>query len=239
MILDKSPTGIDGFDEITKDGVPEGRTTLIAGNAGCVKTSIAGAFACSVCRTGERAVYFAFEESASQIQRNLRSIGIDLAPWIDGELLTIVAERPSLSGLETMLHMMARAIDRAEPAAVVIDPVSGMNLIGSNLEIKHMLTRFIDMLKEREVTILMTSLKSGNETWLEREVGISSLVDSRLELRAEEFEGESYSGLHIVKARGMNHSHRYHRLIISSEGLSIGKAPDLVGERECAEYAHE
>ena len=70
----------------------------------------------SRCARGERCLYFAFEESESQIVRNMRSIGIDLRPWIKKGLLKFIAARPTANGLEMHLALMHRAI-RAVPAA--------------------------------------------------------------------------------------------------------------------------
>src|SRR5713226_262089 len=42
--LPKSPTGIDGLDEVTGGGLPKGRTTLVCGSAGCGKTLLAMEF---------------------------------------------------------------------------------------------------------------------------------------------------------------------------------------------------
>ena len=42
--LPQSPSGITGLDEITGGGLPEGRATLVGGNAGCGKTMLAMEF---------------------------------------------------------------------------------------------------------------------------------------------------------------------------------------------------
>src|ERR1051325_8116804 len=70
-------------------GYFRGSSVLVSGSAGAGKTSVAGYFTEAACRRGESALYFAFEESAEQIARNLRSIGLDLRPWIDNGLLNI------------------------------------------------------------------------------------------------------------------------------------------------------
>ena len=70
-------------------GYYRGSTVLISGTAGTGKSSIAATFAKSACERGERALYFAFEESESQIVRNMESIGIDLQPCIDKGALAV------------------------------------------------------------------------------------------------------------------------------------------------------
>ena len=105
-------TGIPRLDTMLGGkGYFRGSSILLSGTAGTGKTSAAAAFADAACRRGERCVYFAFEESSAQIIRNMRSIGIDLEPWVKKGLLKFHAERPSVYGLETHLLTMHK-IDR-------------------------------------------------------------------------------------------------------------------------------
>lgn len=60
-------------------GYFRGSTILITGTAGTGKTSVAAHFVDAACRRGERCSYFAFEESESQLLRNMSSIGLNLS----------------------------------------------------------------------------------------------------------------------------------------------------------------
>src|SRR6201991_3402153 len=92
-------SGVDDLDEmLTGGGFHRGSSILVSGTAGTGKTSLAASFADAACRRGEHVLYFLFEESAQQLIRNMRSIGIDLQPWVDTKLLQFQAERPSRSG---------------------------------------------------------------------------------------------------------------------------------------------
>lgn len=203
------------------EGYFVGSSILLTGTAGTGKSSLAGAFAQRVCESGGRALVFAYEESESQIVRNMESIGVHVARWLEDGSLTIVAERPALSGLEEKLHMMTTELERHQPTAVVIDPISGMSLIGRPLEVRHMLTRFADSLKQRNITTLLTSLKGEEAVDLEKEVGISSVVDTWIDLKTQDSSGRLRNELRIVKSRGMEHSRHVAQLVISHTGLSI------------------
>src|SRR3984893_6399764 len=97
-------TGIPDLDAMLgPGGIYRGTSVLMSGTPGTGKTSFSSAFAGSVCERGERALYFAFEESPDQIARNMKSIGIDLKPHLDSDRLRIVAQRPFLPGLEMQL----------------------------------------------------------------------------------------------------------------------------------------
>ena len=84
-------------------GYYRGSTVLVSGSAGTGKTSLAAHFLDAACRRGERCLCFLFEESPQQLLRNMRSIGIDLEPWVRAGLLQFHADRPSRYGLETHL----------------------------------------------------------------------------------------------------------------------------------------
>ena len=68
-----------------RTGVLRGSTILVSGTAGTGKSTLAAQFCDAACRRGERALYFAFEESEAEIVRNMASVGIDLGSgWTRG-----------------------------------------------------------------------------------------------------------------------------------------------------------
>ena len=111
------PTGIERLDEMLGgQGVFRGSSVLVSGSAGTGKSSIGAKFVDAACRRGEKALLFAYEELSAQIVRNMRSIGIDLEPWLKKGLLQIHASRPTLHGLEQHLVMMHDAVRAFQPS---------------------------------------------------------------------------------------------------------------------------
>jgi circadian clock protein KaiC len=81
--LPKSPTGIQGLDEITDGGLPQGRPTLICGGAGCGKTLLAMEFLVrGATQFNEPGVFMSFEETAKDLTQNVASLGFDLKDLI-------------------------------------------------------------------------------------------------------------------------------------------------------------
>ena len=73
--LPKSPTGIQGLDEITGGGLPTGRPTLVCGSAGCGKTMLAMEFLVrGATQFDEPGVFMMFEENAAELTANVRSL---------------------------------------------------------------------------------------------------------------------------------------------------------------------
>jgi circadian clock protein KaiC len=215
-------TGVPDVDDMLGGkGYFRGSSILISGSAGTAKTSLAGYFTDAACRRGESSLYFAFEESAAQIVRNLRSIGLDLEPWLRKRLLQVHAARPTTSGLEGHLSAMHRLIDEKRPRVVVVDPISNLISVGTSVEVKAMLARLIDFIKVRQVTALFTSLIIDEAHPEGTDVGISSFMDTWLVLRNIEMNGERTRALSVVKSRGMPHSNQVREFVLTSHGLKL------------------
>jgi circadian clock protein KaiC len=215
-------TGVPDLDAMLGvGGYFRGTSVLMSGTAGMGKTSFAAALARSVCERGERALYFAFEESTDQIVRNMRSIGIDLQPYLDSGLLQIAAQRPFLYGLEMHLVSMHKEISRFRPTVVIVDPISNLISAGNPREVNAMLTLLIDFLKTEGITAYFNVLTENNGRLEATELGISSLIDTWMLVRDIELSGERNRGLFVLKARGMNHSNQIREFILSSEGIKL------------------
>ncbi len=120
-------------------GYFRGSTILVSGTAGAGKSSLGAHFVDAACRRGERCLVFLFEESPQQVVRNMRSIGLDLQPWIDRGLLEYHASRPALHGLEMHLSQMYRAIERFHPDVVILDPVSSLLSVAATADVRSTL----------------------------------------------------------------------------------------------------
>jgi circadian clock protein KaiC len=202
-------------------GYYRGTSILVSGTAGTGKSSMSAAFADATCKRGERCLYFSFEESPEQIKRNMTSIGFDLARWVKKGLLQFHSVRPSLCGLESHLVSMHNLVNTFKPAAMVIDPVTNLASLGDEGEIKAMLTRLIDFIKNQHISALFTSLTAGGAVPEQSEVGISSLMDSWLLLRMVESAGERNRLLYVLKSRGMAHSNQMREFVLSDRGIQL------------------
>ena len=245
---ERIPTGIARLDEMLGDkGVFRGSSVLVSGSPGTGKSSIGAKFAETTCRRGERALLFAYEESAAQIVRNMHSIGIDLEPWLKKGLLQIHASRPTLHGLEQHLVMMHDTVRAFRPSVVVVDPISNLTMEREQTELKPTLMRLIDFLKQEQITSLFTSLTTGGDAMTSPEdsqVGVSSLMDAWLLLRNSEINGERNRTIYVLKARGMAHSNQVREFVLSAAGIElvdvyIGSDRVLTGTARVSQEAHE
>ncbi|HZI49038.1 MAG TPA: circadian clock protein KaiC, partial [Pyrinomonadaceae bacterium] len=164
-------TGIKRLDTMLNGrGFYRGSSILISGTAGTGKSTLAAHFIEAACARGERAVFFAFEESQDQIIRNMRSIGVDLEKYVRKDLLRFYNARPSAWGLEVHLALIHKAITEFNPSVVVVDPITNFLAVGDRIETKSMLTRLIDFLKMNQITGMFTSLTSAESAIEDSEV---------------------------------------------------------------------
>jgi circadian clock protein KaiC len=238
-------TGIPLLDAMLGGkGFYRGSSVLISGTAGTGKSSLSAHISDAACRRGEHVLYFAFEESPSQIIRNMRSIGINLEPWIEQGLLRFHANRPTSAGPETHLMSMHKDIEEFQPGLVIVDPLSAFVLGDNSMEVQSLVTRLVDFLKVEQITGVFTSLTSADFALEGTNVGISSVIDTWLLLRDIESNGERNRGLYVLKARGMAHSNQIREYLITDHGIKlrdayVGPSGGLTGSARLAQEALE
>jgi len=238
-------SGIADLDAMLEgQGFYRGSSVLVSGMAGSGKSTTSAHFADAACRRGERCIYFAMEESPTQIIRNMRAIGLDLQRWVDQGLLRFSAKRPSLFGLETHLASMHRDVELFQPSSVVVDPLSALLGAGVTGDVHSMVLRLVDFLKARNITAFFTNLTHGKTENATTDIAISSLMDSWLLLYNRESNGEHNRELYLLKARGIAHSNQVREFLITSSGIRlrdvyVGPAGVLTGSARIQQEAKE
>jgi circadian clock protein KaiC len=202
-------------------GFYRGSTVLLSGTAGTGKTTLSAHFVDAACRRGEKCLYFLFEESPQQMLRNMRSAGVDLSKWVAKGLLQFHADRPNRHGLETHLLTMHHAVEVFEPDVVVMDPITNLLAVGTNFDVRSMLTRIIDFLKMRGVTAMFTSLTSADQSLEKTETLISSLMDTWILVAVQLQERLRQRQLYVLKSRGMPHSDEVRNFRFAAQGIEI------------------
>jgi len=219
---DRVSTGVAGLDAMFGGkGYYRASGILVTGTAGTGKTSLAAHFVDAACARGERCAFFSFSESANQIIRNMRSIGIDLGRWVDKGLLHFQSSRPTTFGLEMHLIRIHKLIAEVDPGIVVMDAVTALLHSGAATEANSLLLRLLGFLKEKQITALLTTLTRGTDAQEQTDVDIASLVDTWLLLRDLESGGERNRGLYILKARGLAHSNQIREFLLTDHGAEL------------------
>ena len=215
-------SGLESLDDMLGGkGYFRASTVLLSGTAGTGKTTLAAQFLEAACARGERCMYFLFEESPSQLIRNMSSAGIDLQKWVDKGLLRFHADRPNRHGLETHLLEMHHSVEVFNPDVVVLDPITNLMAVGTQSDVRAMLTRVIDYFKTRGVTAVFTSLTSSTQSLEATESMVSSLMDTWILVAITEENRKRNRWIYVLKSRGMPHSNDVRAFEIGNRGVSI------------------
>ncbi len=227
--LPKTPTGIQGLDEITFGGLPKGRPTLICGSAGCGKTLLSIEFLVhGAMQFNEPGVFMAFEETEDDLRKNVASLGYDLKELTDRKKLVIdhiyiepsEIEETGEYDLEGLFVRLGYAIDSIGAKRVVLDTIESIFAGLPNPAIlRAELRRLFRWLKEKGVTAIITG-ERGDGT-LTRQ-GLEEYVsDCVILLDHRTREQISTRRLQIIKYRGSTHGTNEYPFLIDEHGISV------------------
>jgi circadian clock protein KaiC len=152
----------------------------------------------------------------------MRSVGLNLEPWMKKGLLHFNAMRPTSTGLEGHLAVIHRLIFQIRPSVVVIDPITNLISTSGSYDVKSMLVRLVDFLKMEQITSMFTNLTFAGDPQERTAAAVSSLMDTWIVLRDSKPNGRPRRELYVLKSRGMAHSREARELIVSKKGLELG-----------------
>ena len=226
--LHKCPTGIKGFDEVTKGGLPKNRTTLFSGSTGTGKTLLGINFLINgASNYGEPGILMSFEETEDELYKDVASLNLDLQGLVSRKKILlehVVLERKDIQesdfNLEGLLVRLEHAIESIGAKRVVLDSIeslfAGLKDAGIlRLEIK----RLFRWLKEKQVTAIITGEPvQGAYTRHGLEEYVSDCIiflDNRV------VEQISVRRIRVIKYRGSNHGTNEYPFVIDKDGLSV------------------
>jgi len=225
----KSPTGIQGFDEITGGGLPAGRPTLICGGAGCGKTLFGMEFLIrGATKFNEPGVFMSFEETNEELIKNVASLGFNLEDLIKNKKIAldhVHIERSEIEetgeyDLEGLFIRLGYAIDTIGAKRVVLDTIESLFAgLPNQLILRAELRRLFHWLKVKGVTAIITG-ERGEET-LTRQ-GLEEYVsDCVIMFDHRVTEQTSTRRLRVVKYRGSLHGTNEYPFLIDENGFSV------------------
>lgn len=214
-------SGLGRLDHMLQGGYHRGSNVLISGAPGSAKSTLCGLFAAAACERGERTLYVSFDEGASQIVRNLKSVSVDLGPHLDSGLLKMYSTRTRGSNIEDQFGDLRAQVREHRPRCLVIDPLSALSTKMAHLASADAGKQFLDLLKVEGITVVNTSLLDGLSTDEATATGISTIADTWIHLSYIVQDGERNRALTIVKSRGTGHSNQVRELTLSNDGVTL------------------
>ena len=229
FIFPKTPTGVDGLDEITDGGFPQGRPTLICGGAGCGKTLLSMQFLIKgITDYNEPGVFMSFEEPSLDLTLNVKSLGFDLEKLKENKKLIVDHVRVERSEIEEageydldgLFIRLGHAIDSIKAKRVVLDTIESLFAgLDNQAILRAELRRLFHWLKTKGVTAIITGERG--EATLTRQ-GLEEYVsDCVIVLDHRVTEQVSTRRLRIVKYRGSTHGTNEYPFLIDADGISV------------------
>jgi circadian clock protein KaiC len=214
-------SGLPRLDIMLHGGYYRGSNVLISGAPGTAKSTLAGLFAAAACERGERTLYVSFDEGGAQIARNLQSVGIQLAPYLESGVLKMYSTRTRGPNIEEQFGILRAKVRQVNPRCLVIDPMSALSAKVEHLASADASQHFLDFLKGEGITVVNTSLEGGFTADEATATGISTIADTWIHVSYIVQDGERNRALTIVKSRGTGHSNQVRELTLSDEGVSL------------------
>ena len=225
----KTPTGIEGFDEITHGGLPTGRTTLVMGEPGAGKTLFALQALASIAREqGEAGIFVAFEERVDDILANAAGFGWEAdALRAAGRLVFIDAHVPpdvirtgdfDFNGL---LALLRAKCDELGARLVVFDALDVvLRHLNDRIAQRQEIYRLQAWLVDSEVTGLVTaSIEPGADA--QPYSLMHSIADCVIQLTHRLVDRVLLRELRVLKYRGSAFLANEFPLVIGPQGLEV------------------
>lgn len=231
--IPKLRTEIDGFDLIADGGLPEARTTLVSGTSGSAKTVFAAQFlAAGIARANHAGVFVTFEESPTDIRRNMQGFGWDIAQWESQGAWAFVDASPQPGvgifeagnyDLGALLARIEHAIRKVNAKRVSLDSLGGIfTQLGDEATIRHELFRIAAALKSLSVTSVITAERTLDHGPVSR-YGVEEFVADNVIIFRNFLDQEvRRRTVEILKFRGTAHQKgEWPFTIVPGEGIIV------------------
>jgi circadian clock protein KaiC len=232
----KVSSGVDGFDVISRGGIPKGRTTLVSGTSGSGKTVFASQFLYhGATHFNEPCVFVTFEELPKDIIKNMKSFGWDLNELIRKKKWAFIDASPSvISELESGKYDLAGFLERIKYISkkikakrLVIDSVSALFPRYKDASIiRRELYKIGNQLKKLGITTIMTAERQMEHGPIAR-FGVEEFVSDNVLILHNRLtdQGDRERTIEILKYRGSGHDTSEAPLIVTNHGMEVFPRP--------------
>jgi circadian clock protein KaiC len=228
---DRVSSGIERLDTMLNGGFYRGSGVLVTGAPGTAKSTLGCAFAEAACLRGERVLYVSFDQSSTELMRDVASVGIDLAKHVKSGLLSMSSTRSDGTSADSELLRLRLLLEERQPTCMIIDPISALIKAGGDLAALNVTEGLLHLAKAKGITTMCISLLDKSEGHSEMsQVKISSMADTWIHVSYLISAGERNRILTVVKSRGTRHSNQVREMILSKDGVTLADVYTAGGE---------
>lgn len=228
----KLATGIPGFDHVAMGGLPAGRATVVAGQAGSAKTVFAGQFLAEGVLAGQSGVFVTLEEPAGDLRQNLQTIGFDVPTWeqdgswrfVDASPVVRASGGVTRYSLDTLAAQVGHAVDATGAERLVLDSLNAVLSLHEDIgEARQLLRSLIAMLRGMGLTVVMTVETPGDPGGTLSRYGVEEFVADSVVLLRNVREGTfRRRTVEVLKMRGaMHHKGDVPFTVVPGQGMVV------------------
>ena len=211
MSKERVKVGILGLDDMLGGGLITGSITCIIGTFGTGKTTFSLEFVWEGLKKGEKIIYISLEEREERIIAYMKLKGWDVVPNLNKSLFIIKLDPTDFNLANNRIkNELPKLIEEKQASRVVIDPISLFeDLFNTDSERRREMYRFIEGLRDKNCTIMMTSETDRDNVFSSRHGLIEYLSDTVILLRyvrPSEISVDVHLALEVVKMRMSSHS---------------------------------
>jgi KaiC domain protein len=210
MSEERVKVGIVGLDDMLGGGLIPGSICAIIGTYGTGKTTFSLEFVWDGLKNGENVIYISLEEREDRIMGYMRQKGWDVEPYLNKSLFVIKLDPTDFDLANNRIkNELPNLISEVNASRVVIDPISLFeDLYETDADRRHEMFRFVEGLRDKECTIMMTSETDKDNVFSSRHALIEYLSDTVILLRFMRHKDltDVHLALEVVKMRMSAHS---------------------------------
>jgi circadian clock protein KaiC len=216
-------TGVAKLDAMMGGGLPRGSNSLFSGPSGVGKTTTAIACTLSALKRGEKAVYYLFDEGLSTLVTRVRSLGMDIEPYLDNGQLRVVPLDPAEVSPGEFAHMVRHAVEDDDARVVVIDSLNAyLQAMPGSKYLMLQMHELLTYLNHRNVVTILILAQHGVMGDMQADVDMSYLADAILLFRFFEARGKLLKAVSMVKSRTCQHEQTIREFRMGPTGLEVG-----------------
>ena len=225
FVAEQTASGVTALDALLGGGPDRGTSTLLTGQAGSGKSTVAVQYAVAAAARGEHAVIFAFDESEATLEARTAGLGIRFRKGsAPGEVRIRQVDPAELSPGE-FTAMVREAVEKDQAKIVVIDSLNGyMHAMPEERFLTVQLHELLTYLGRRGVTTLLVVAQQGMMGGhMQAPFDTSYLADSVILFRYFEHKGNVKKAISVVKKRSGRHEESIREMHFDERGIHLSE----------------
>lgn len=216
-------SGIDSLDELVGGGLDRGTSTIFMGPAGAGKSTLAACFVHAAAKRGEKAIYFAFDETVGTFLIRVTSLGMDFPGHVASKTVVLQQVDPAEISAGELAFSIKESVIKHGVKMVVIDSLNGfMHAMADQRHLTLHLHELLSFLNQQGVATLMVLTQQGTVGQMLAPVDLTYLADNVIVLRYFEAYGGVRQAISVMKKRSGNHERTIREFAITPQGVLVG-----------------